>query len=185
MEVKILSEDLLTVKDVAELTGISEYTIRKRLRDGEIEGECSSDREGYRISRENLANYLQKNKKPLPMGLFPGALCLAASGIAGLGSMFLPMASMFALSNIIAGGVASNDKGTLQDKDSNSREILNLSVGSLKDQIEAIQYSIQALELKEELSVEDKRTILTSKAQIKLLERQIKELKLKYEMNQN
>lgn len=182
---KLLSDDLLTVKEAAELTGISEYTIRKRIREGEIDGECSSDREGYRISRENLASYLQKNKKPLPIGLFPGTFSLAASGIAGLGSMLLPMASVLALGSAIAGRIVSNDRGTLQDKNKSSEEILNLSVGSLKDQIDAIQYSIQALELKEELSVEDKQKILTGKAQIKLLEQQIKELKLKYEMNQD
>lgn len=186
-----MSEGLLKVKDIAELTGMSEYTVRKKLREGEIEGERTSDREGYKVSRENLARYLQKAKKPFPAGLLSGiGLGFAAGGMGILGTLLLPLAPILAGGGAaIAGGIASlmdDGKGDSQEKSGNSKEILDLSVGSLEDQIEAIQYSIQAIELKgDELSVEDKQKILTGKAQIKLLERQIKELKLKYEMSQS
>lgn len=195
-------EDLLTVKDVAELTGMSEYTIRKKLREGEIEGELSSDREGYRVSRESLAKYLQKAKKPLPAGLFSGSSAGFAAGISGSGAGFTSGGLGLGVSSgglgflgtllellLEVSGIASlleNSTKAMQSKNENSEKILDLSTGSLEDQIEAIRYSIQALELKEgELSVEDKQKILAGKAQIKLLERQIKELKLQYEINQN
>ena len=123
--------------------------------------------------------------------LFSGFGVGSAVGSMGIiGPLLLPIAPALAVGGAaIAGRIASlidDGKGTSQEKNDNSKEILDLSIGSLEDQIEAIQYSIQALELKgDKLSVEDKQKILTGKAQIKLLERQIKELKLKYEMSKS
>ena len=36
----------LTVKEVAEQLGLSEYTVRKKIREGEIEGDRQSNRAG-------------------------------------------------------------------------------------------------------------------------------------------
>ena len=54
---KLLSKDknFYTIKEVAELLKISEYTLRKKIRDGEIKAEPGK---AYRISKEDLEEYL-------------------------------------------------------------------------------------------------------------------------------
>ena len=180
-----MADELLNVEEVAKLSGLSKDTVRRKLREGEIKGKLSSDRAGYRVSRDDLRDYLQKAKKPIPAELVTGAGLGAVAG--GLLVSLLPISPLFALGEAVVGGITSllnNDKGVFDDKKENSKEVVYLSVGSLNDQIEAIRYGIQALELKgDDLSVEDKQKILASKAQIKLLEMKIKEIKLKYEMD--
>ncbi len=66
---------------------------------------------------------------------------------------------------------------------SNQKKIRDITIGGLQDEIEAIQYLIQSLELDgENISINDKKKILEYKARIKLLERQIKEIELHFEI---
>lgn len=57
---KILSKDknFYTTKEVAELLKISEYTVRKKIREGEIQAEPGKS---YRISKDALEEYLENN----------------------------------------------------------------------------------------------------------------------------
>ena len=54
---KLLSKDkdFFTIKEVAELLKISEYTLRKKIRDGELKAEPGKS---YRISKRDLEEYL-------------------------------------------------------------------------------------------------------------------------------
>lgn len=57
---------------------------------------------------------------------------------------------------------------------------------SIRDEIEATEYHIQALELDgDDMSKEDKKRVLEAKAKIKMLERRIKEIEIEYELNFN
>ncbi len=53
----------LTVKEAAEKLGLSEYTVRKKIRDGEIEGERESNRAGYQIPWESFRRYADQQDK--------------------------------------------------------------------------------------------------------------------------
>ena len=55
---KVLSKDknFYTTKEVAELLKISEYTVRKKIRDGEIKAEPGK---AYRIRKEDLEEYMR------------------------------------------------------------------------------------------------------------------------------
>ncbi len=57
---KILSKDknFYTTKEVAELLKISEYTVRKKIREGEIKAEPGK---AYRISKDDLEEYIKNN----------------------------------------------------------------------------------------------------------------------------
>lgn len=57
---KVLSKDknFYTTKEVAELLKISEYTVRKKIRDGEIKAEPGK---AYRIRKEDLEEYMRDN----------------------------------------------------------------------------------------------------------------------------
>lgn len=49
-----------STKDAANLLNISEYTVRKKIRDGEIKANLTSSKTGYRIEKEELENYAAK-----------------------------------------------------------------------------------------------------------------------------
>ena len=179
-----IDESLFTVKEAAKLLGVSEYTVRKKLRDGDLKGVITSDKEGYKISSRELIDYLQKNDKPIPAALaalVPGAFALTAgAGALALGVSALP----FGLLGGAFAGLASLFGRDKYEKVFKDGESLDLSVGSLRDQIDMIKYQIEALELKgDNKSVEDEQKILEFKTQIKQLEQRIKLLKLEYKMN--
>lgn len=56
--VDMMNKNFYTTKDVATLLNISEYTVRKKIRDGEIK---ASGGKSYRISKEDLETYIKNN----------------------------------------------------------------------------------------------------------------------------
>ena len=164
----MLEEKLFTVAEAATILNLTEYTVRKKIREGQIKAvQGSSDREGYRIPQEEITRYLQN-----------GGRGATIPGVAGLGfvSYVMPSAGTFGLG--VMPGILSAAIGG-----SNQKKIRDITIGGLQDEIEAIQYLIQSLELDgENISINDKKKILEYKARIKLLERQIKEIELHFEI---
>jgi excisionase family DNA binding protein len=62
-----LAEDIIketySTKEAAEILGISEYTVRKKIRDGEIVASGKRGRNGYTISYQEVEKYSAKTKK--------------------------------------------------------------------------------------------------------------------------
>lgn len=56
--VDMMNKNFYTTKDAAALLNISEYTVRKKIRDGEIK---ASGGKSYRISRDDLEEYMRNN----------------------------------------------------------------------------------------------------------------------------
>ncbi|MBQ9419742.1 MAG: helix-turn-helix domain-containing protein [Synergistaceae bacterium] len=151
-----------TVSEVSKILGLTEYTIRKKIRDGDLRAiRGASDRDGYKIPRDALRDYA--NGKKLP----ELASALGLGFVAGLG-----IASL------------ASDNST-RKKHADFKKIRDLSIASLQDEIDATDYYIQAMELDDNPTKEEKKKILEAKAKIKTLERQIKEIKLKFELNKS
>ncbi len=157
-----------TVSEAAKVLELTEYTVRKKIREGVINAiHGSSDREGYRISHDELIRYAKNNGRSeiinnLGVGLTVGVPLMVGVGFSK---------------------VMDNLKGR-KKKNVDYEKIQKLSIESIQDEIDAIQYWIQALELDgENLSIDDKKRILDAKARIKLLEKQIKEIKIKSELS--
>ena len=72
----------LTVKEVAEQLGLSEYTVRKKIREGEIEGDRQSNRAGYQIPWESFRKYAERQDKKVG-SLWSKAAIVAGSSIVG------------------------------------------------------------------------------------------------------
>ncbi|MBQ8699079.1 MAG: helix-turn-helix domain-containing protein [Schwartzia sp.] len=72
----------LTVKEVAEQLGLSEYTVRKKIRDGEIEGDRQSNRAGYQIPWESFRKYAERQDKKVG-SLWSKAAIVAGGSIVG------------------------------------------------------------------------------------------------------
>ncbi|MBQ6776108.1 MAG: helix-turn-helix domain-containing protein [Synergistaceae bacterium] len=171
--------DFFTVAEAAKILGLTEYTVRKKIRDGDIHAiKGASDREGYKIPREALMEYAQGDKRS---GL-SGILADVVGSPAGLGiAAAVPFVAGLGLGLGALGAAA----GTSKRNNADYRKIRDLSIESLQDEIEATQYYIQAMELDDNPSKEDQKKILEAKAKIKTLERQIKEIKLKFELEKS
>lgn len=59
---KVLSKNEIfyNTKEAAELLSLSEYTVRKKIRDGEIKAEVVQGKSGYRIKKSDLEEYMGK-----------------------------------------------------------------------------------------------------------------------------
>ncbi|MBQ6774745.1 MAG: helix-turn-helix domain-containing protein [Synergistaceae bacterium] len=161
------SEKTCTVAEAAKVLGLTEYTVRKKIRDGDIKAvKGTSDREGYRIPLDELMRYAESHGRS---EIFTGFGLIADSLGAGLQKI---------LDNLYSVDV--------KKKNPNYEKIKTLTIASIQDEIEATEYHIQALELDgDDISKEDRKKILEANAKIKMLERKIKEIELEYELNSN
>ncbi len=75
-------QKMLTVREVAEQLGLSEYTVRKKIRDGEIEGDRQSNRAGYQIPWESFRKYAERQDKKVG-SLWSKAALVAGSSLVG------------------------------------------------------------------------------------------------------
>ena len=64
---KANSNVFYTTKDASSLLDISEYTVRKKIRDGELKAEVIPGKSGYRIKKEDLAEYVANKGRPRMM----------------------------------------------------------------------------------------------------------------------
>lgn len=166
-------EKFFTVSEAAKILDLTEYTVRKKIREGQINAvPGASDREGYKIPYDEVIRYAQANKHSDFTGVAAGIL--GGLGL-GLGIGLPIMAIGFGISKLLDG--IDDEKKNEADY----KKIQDLSIESIKDEIQAIKFYIEALELEgENLSSESKKKILEGRARIKLLEREIKEIKLKH-----
>lgn len=58
---KAIDDIFYTTKDLSDILDVTEYTVRKKIRDGEIQAETIPGQAGYRVSKSNLDKYLKKN----------------------------------------------------------------------------------------------------------------------------
>lgn len=58
----VVMEELLTLEDVSRILKVSEYTIRKYISQGKLEGVRVGGR--WRVRQEALRNYVESRTKP-------------------------------------------------------------------------------------------------------------------------
>lgn len=57
-----LDKEIYTTEDVAKISGLSEYTVRKKIRDGDLPADGEGNRSGYRIKKEDLKTFLDTQR---------------------------------------------------------------------------------------------------------------------------
>ena len=188
----------VTVEEAAKLLNLSPYTIRKKIREGEIEAPAPiNDRTGYMIPVKSLEKYESERKwrkDAALVSLIPGFAGIAAgtamTGIGALvGAMSMTPLGLLAkgVSALVNDGIKDGNNDGRKDGNitgkANKEEILNLSIGGLEDEIDIHDLAIQEIELKgDDLSTDDERKILMHKIEKKKLQQQIKAIKLQYEL---
>ena len=58
----LLDKEYYTTEDVAKISGLSEYTVRKKIRDKELLAEGEGNRSGYQIRKVSLLEFLFKQR---------------------------------------------------------------------------------------------------------------------------
>ena len=58
----LLDKEYYTTEEVAKISGLSDYTVRKKIREGELRAEGEGTRSGYRIRKEDLLEFLFKQR---------------------------------------------------------------------------------------------------------------------------
>lgn len=59
-----------TTKEVAEILNLTEYTVRKKIRNGDLKAEIFKGHSGYRISHEVLRDYISRNHNLITLEKF-------------------------------------------------------------------------------------------------------------------
>ncbi len=176
-------EKFYTTAEAAKELGLSQYTIRKKIREGEIRASKQSLKEGYFIPRSSLEKYRKEHPRS-----FAGAIATATTASMGLGlaAGIVPQAlfrglPVLGLATVVGEQVAKilTDKNTM-DKDRN-KELLSLKKQQLEREAKAHQYDIETLEIKggDNLTQEDKLKILDLKKKINNIESVILEIKMR------
>ena len=181
----------LTVKEVAEQLGLSEYTVRKKIREGEIEGDRQSNRAGYQIPWESFRKYAEQQDKKLGP-LWSKAAIVAGSSIVGwlIGG---PIGGF--VGGLVTGGALfmNGDKaeaeGTPTDfedldelKDPELIEKIIERLGAEMDEvnirIEFAQYQVDEAATPEEKK-EAMQSLMENKLEYSRLNKQVKDLEIK------
>ena len=182
----------LTVKEVAEQLGLSEYTVRKKIRDGEIEGDRQSNRAGYQIPWESFRKYAERQDKKLG-SLWSKTALVAGGSIVGrlIGG---PIGGF--VGGLVTGGALFGMNGDKAEAEGTPTDFEDLD--ELKDP-ELIEKIIERLyaemdevnirieyaqyEADEAASPEEKkaamRTLMENKLEYSRLNKQVKDLEIK------
>lgn len=56
-------EKFYTTKEVSEILELTEYTVRKKIRDGDIKAEIFPGHAGYRVKQDDLKDYISQHRR--------------------------------------------------------------------------------------------------------------------------
>ncbi len=152
---KVMSKDepLYTTKDIAKLLDISEYTVRKKIREGAIKATVVPGKSGYRISESDLEEY-KGNKK----------ISDQAEELKPVGSFGKTVAAIFGSSDVD------------EIKKNVSPEYLSSLIEGRKMDLEGLNLKLKRLNLDKNSSKEFKREKLSLEIDINDLQAEIKAL---------
>lgn len=169
------ADKTFTVQKVADLLGISEFTVRRRIKEGKLKAEIGSKKQGYRVSLDSLMEYAKEQNLKIGSLWQQGAVI---GGIASFGSRIansLPMVPAMAVGAGVGIGIAkalSRIIGLNRDLSKDDEKENNVEIAELND-IVVLDKIIERLNV--ELEDYD--------LQIEYQERKIKQSPLESEQN--
>lgn len=186
-----------TTKQAAEILGLTEYTVRKKLRNKEIKAiEGSSAREGYKIDKEDLEDYARRMASKSSAVSIPSVLSNVYDGATsaigknavnfctgGAASAFFSKPLMY--TGLAFAGIAALHKiySFFENDDKNdsntfSHEQYDLLKKRIKTEIESCNLLKQLKELDED-SKEKERALLEIELTIKKLETYLQDIEIR------
>ena len=168
------NNEFYTTKEAADILGLTEYTIRKKIRNNEIKATTgASVREGYKIDKESLFDFASRNK-----------IAIAAIGAGLAATVGAPFVVGSGIVGLVAGLGLLNDEKDKGTSIKGKKELYDLGIQRLETEIEGLNLQIEALELDGD-SDDNKKNIIQLKIRINELKMKIQEIKMQKEIDGN
>lgn len=153
---KIISKDdvFYTTKDASEILGISEYTVRKKIREKDIRAEVIPGKSGFRIKKSDLEEY-QGRKKNSKSADFEPEPQMEESNFASL------------TTQLVESILSDSENGAV------SQEFLQNVIEGRQLDLKGLQLRMKQLELDADDSIEFKRKKIALEIAINDLEAEI------------
>lgn len=148
-----------TVKEISEILNTNPETVRRWIRDGRLEAEQVSRKDGNVVSERSLNEFLKKTPKYATVAASSLATGLTASGFGALAGLSI-MATTAIVSKFISDKKPSGEVSITPEK---MEKYLSTSIQECEDSIIERRKKIEALEkeiLEQEQQVEDLRKSL-------------------------
>lgn len=200
------SNKTFTVPEVADLLGLSEFTVRRRIKEGKLKAVMDSKKQGYKISEDSLMEYANSQnskvgslwKKGAVLGgvattvgsqiikswpKFPSATSLAIGALAGFG-----------IGKVLMTLIDSNSNSSKIDSTDNIPEIselnnivildkiidrLNVELDDYDLQIEYHELKMRQLAKDSEQYFDEQEFIFQLKSQKSMICKEIKDLEIR------
>lgn len=175
------------VKEVAEMLGTSEFTVRRKIQNGQLQATIDSKKQGYRISEDSLKNFAKSQESKI------GSLWrkpTAVGGViktAGLVSILPALSSIFALP-LMAGeldmseGANSEHSNFSKINDTNvidkMIDRLNIEIRDFDLQIKHLEFKIKNSRLDSE-KIDNQEQLFQIQSQKLQVDREIKDLEIR------
>ena len=144
------------VKEISELLGTSQETVRRWIRSGKLKAEQDSRKDGNSISELELQKFLKKT---------PKYAAIAAGSIASMPLMAIPVAvgSLSGLSSSMVLDYLDSEKKTKKAKVNPSELIDHLSKEIKRQEISVVKKKEAILQLQKEIASTDEQIISLNK----------------------
>lgn len=162
--IKSMNEVFYTTKEASVLLNISEYTVRKKIREGDLKAEVIPGKAGYRIAKADLEDYL--NGKSREKSVVPSE-SVASSDNASINT--------FGNSVKEIGKTVANNPDAIKNVDP---ELLQSIIEGRQKDLKGLQLRLQMLELDDDGSTEFKRKKLALEIAINDLEAELQAYKV-------
>lgn len=154
---KGISDKTFSVQEVADILGVSEITVRRRIQDGQLTAVINSRKNGYRITEESLMNYAKSHKTNFDSTIKKG-----------LASVLVPTFNFLPLI-ALAGFSPEKNENFLSDP-----VVIDKIVQRLKVELEDFDSQIQTLQQKISKTKSDKQKTIDSEKIDRLKNEKIK-----------
>lgn len=160
------SEKSFSVQEAADLLGVSEFTIRRRIQDGQLTAVMESKKQGYRITEQSLIDYAKSHKSKLDNVLKKD---LALASISAVPS-FLPILGTVVTDLMSTMKSLSNNKEILNDPVIIEKFIkrLNVELEDFDSQIQFLQFQISHAKTDKEKSSYETKFFQLQKQRIQI-----------------
>ena len=131
-----IADKTFTVQKVADLLGISEFTVRRRIKEGKLKAEIGSKKHGYRVSLDSLMEYAKEQNLKIgslwQQGAVIGGMASFGSRIANSVPM-VPAMAVGALAGVGIGKALGRIIGLNRDLSEDDDKGNNVEIGELND----------------------------------------------------
>ena len=121
------SEKSFSVREAADMLGVSEITIRRRIQDGQLEAVMDSKKKGYRITENSLRRHAESQESRVG-SIWKGALIGVGATLS-----FLKFSPTNLLTGALIGGVLGKFIETIVEPNERPSEVKTLSADHIDD----------------------------------------------------